>query len=537
LVLLALLSPLAFAAWLLPNTEKYFKKWWELFLQLLVIYPALMAIFAGATVAANVLATSGQFLQQITALIIQAAPLFALPALVKGTSGVLGRIDNLTRRYSEPAANKAGEFVKSSAKRGVQQAGARMANNDLVDSKSRGRKAVGKAARFVGGYKTRRDFKLQSKEQNAQRAQQESLGNLLEKDEEFAKRAAGKAGGETGVARAQARGIEATDKLIGEEQKAATTVIENAGLTNEERTELAKTGAVKRNGETLLHGEMYQKAAIGMLASQGQVGKLDEVIRSSGGMSAGVKKTLAYHLQQNYSTLKQKGHNLNDDSLKTILNSDGVVDEAALRGSTARMPDLNSTQFASQDAASLKHLEAAMTDGTLNSTQITNAQAIAAKTLADPQVLQSLTPQTKEIMQRIATVVQGGGGPTPVAPSGGGTLGSAPQPATQTMPSGATVTIPTPQLYTKAYSHADLQALGSGGVRTMVGGVGGAQNLSDADVAKIINAAQGQPAMQDINDEMVSERNRRRGSGAPPPGPGSAPGPGPGPGQPPPQQP
>ncbi len=59
LLVLVLVSPLAFVAWLLPNTEKYFKKWSELFIQLLVLYPAVMAVFGAALLLSNLIGASG----------------------------------------------------------------------------------------------------------------------------------------------------------------------------------------------------------------------------------------------------------------------------------------------------------------------------------------------------------------------------------------------------------------------------------------------------------------------------------------------
>lgn len=52
---LVLVSPLAFAAWLLPNTDQYFKKWWSLFTQQLIIFPMLMAIFGASILAASLI--------------------------------------------------------------------------------------------------------------------------------------------------------------------------------------------------------------------------------------------------------------------------------------------------------------------------------------------------------------------------------------------------------------------------------------------------------------------------------------------------
>jgi hypothetical protein len=55
LMVLVLLSPLAFVAWLLPNTEKHFKKWSELFTQMLVLYPMVMFMFGASLYLANLI--------------------------------------------------------------------------------------------------------------------------------------------------------------------------------------------------------------------------------------------------------------------------------------------------------------------------------------------------------------------------------------------------------------------------------------------------------------------------------------------------
>lgn len=55
LMVLVLLSPLAFVAWLLPNTEKHFKRWSELFVQMLVLYPMVMFMFGASLYLANLI--------------------------------------------------------------------------------------------------------------------------------------------------------------------------------------------------------------------------------------------------------------------------------------------------------------------------------------------------------------------------------------------------------------------------------------------------------------------------------------------------
>lgn len=60
IVLLVLVAPLAFAAWILPNTEKYFQKWWGLFFNLLMLYPIIMFVFAAAIIASKAVGSAAQ---------------------------------------------------------------------------------------------------------------------------------------------------------------------------------------------------------------------------------------------------------------------------------------------------------------------------------------------------------------------------------------------------------------------------------------------------------------------------------------------
>jgi hypothetical protein len=55
IILLVIVSPLAFAAMVLPNTEQYFKKWWSTLLKLLTLYPIAMAIIYGSYFVAQLL--------------------------------------------------------------------------------------------------------------------------------------------------------------------------------------------------------------------------------------------------------------------------------------------------------------------------------------------------------------------------------------------------------------------------------------------------------------------------------------------------
>lgn len=231
-VLLVMLAPLAFAAWILPNTEKHFRKWLDLFVQMLVLYPAVMALFAGAVVASTVVANAGTSggdtseMQLLIALLILAMPLFALPAIIKGSSSTLAKIGEVSRRRMNQG------WDSDMRKRTAQRVGGAMANNNWARSNSKFKKAVGRGGRFVGGYNARRDFKRKAHEANAARNQEEALAGVIgagvnDKTGEIRKGSyAGRAGGDRAVAMARA----IYEKREKEETENAMSAIRSAGV-------------------------------------------------------------------------------------------------------------------------------------------------------------------------------------------------------------------------------------------------------------------------------------------------------------------
>lgn len=132
LICLVLAAPLAFVAWLLPNTEKWFKKWSQLLLQLLVLYPVAMFIFGASLYFANFLGTGAQggsgttlgesdsILTQITQLIVLCIPLVALPMLIKSSASIMGTIGNYANKAGAGTAGKLTDKLSAGAKaRGV----------------------------------------------------------------------------------------------------------------------------------------------------------------------------------------------------------------------------------------------------------------------------------------------------------------------------------------------------------------------------------------------------------------------------------
>ena len=95
IVILIILSPLAFVCYLLPGTEKWFKKWRDLFLTMLVFFPAFAVIFGGAQLAGiiiiqNATGANGGIMQ-ILGMVVQVIPLALTPIILKLSGGVLGK--------------------------------------------------------------------------------------------------------------------------------------------------------------------------------------------------------------------------------------------------------------------------------------------------------------------------------------------------------------------------------------------------------------------------------------------------------------
>jgi len=96
IVVLIMIAPLAFVAYLLPNTEKWFGKWRDLFMTMLVFFPAFSLVFGGSQLAGGIIVQNAtNIFGIIFGLAVQVAPLVITPLLLKLSGGLLGRIAGL----------------------------------------------------------------------------------------------------------------------------------------------------------------------------------------------------------------------------------------------------------------------------------------------------------------------------------------------------------------------------------------------------------------------------------------------------------
>lgn len=126
IILLIAISPLAFAAWLLPNTENLFKKWISMFKGLLVVFPVVSLLYGAGKLAGAVLAASAtddpnnpKVTMQFAALAVSILPLGATPFVLQSSLNSLGSIGAKIGKMSANAHGRFAGNVKGVAKRRV----------------------------------------------------------------------------------------------------------------------------------------------------------------------------------------------------------------------------------------------------------------------------------------------------------------------------------------------------------------------------------------------------------------------------------
>lgn len=102
IILLIVISPLAFVAFLLPNTEKLFTQWRKILTAMLLLFPIIALVFGASQLASQILTdaqaykdvsgTGGDLFGQIIAAAILVLPLFVVPTLLKSSLDGIGSI-------------------------------------------------------------------------------------------------------------------------------------------------------------------------------------------------------------------------------------------------------------------------------------------------------------------------------------------------------------------------------------------------------------------------------------------------------------
>ena len=116
ITVLIILAPLAFAAFILPSTQKYFDKWKDIFMTMLLVYPMFSLLFGGSQLAATLIAQNAtSVIVVLFAMFIQVAPLIITPFLIRFSGSLLGKIAGMVNNPAKGLGDRAKNWSKSQA--------------------------------------------------------------------------------------------------------------------------------------------------------------------------------------------------------------------------------------------------------------------------------------------------------------------------------------------------------------------------------------------------------------------------------------
>jgi hypothetical protein len=333
IIVLVVFAPLAILMYMLPNTENYFKKWRQMLIQLLMMYPMIVLLFATGKIFGLVLqqpdfklAGDGvsdevaQGVRVILQFLVYVIPLVLLPATFAASGSLMKRAYGLAsnrrlRGIAQKPGQAFGENVVKPARQEMQQRAAQRGG------------AIGWAA----GYGQRSRFKKEQRQRELEHAGHEYVTGVAASNDKFAASAAG-IGGQAGVTRVRASAVSAVEKTrqqeIANERAIFNNELRQLGLSPKEFNS-AFSDYLKDPKKNVVTGKMrdaqgnvrtidlnqrqdLSRSALNSAAAAGEIttieqarmskgvnqGMLDDVIRNNEGS---IKSKGGYHLATNFN--------------------------------------------------------------------------------------------------------------------------------------------------------------------------------------------------------------------------------------------
>lgn len=114
--ILIIVSPLAFVAYILPNTEKYYRRWHELGSTMLVMFPAVSVVFGGAQLAGTaIIQNAGSINMIILGMAVQVAPLAITPLLLRVSGSLLNKFAGIVNNPSRGLVDRNRKWAQERA--------------------------------------------------------------------------------------------------------------------------------------------------------------------------------------------------------------------------------------------------------------------------------------------------------------------------------------------------------------------------------------------------------------------------------------
>jgi len=412
IILLVIISPLAFVAYLLPNTESLFKKWRELFQTLLLMFPIIAFIFGASALASTIVmngAPAGNYriAIQIMGALIAIIPLALTPVVMKTAGGVLGKFGGMVNNPNK------GPFDRM--RKGA----------DNIRKRQEGRRAIralnGSGSVFGGG-KYRREAKRNAIDKGIEgevaRSQAGFVSSQAQGVDAFRNQLAGgrrfgpgRAAGDEAQQRALANAINVQAKIEADEVTAAKAILQTLNLDVSQKADLEQGRSITMNGRQVSGGSM-QKAALSNAVTEGRVGDIEAASKT---ISGDASKHLAHELNANYSSTKSAGAHLIDPGVMQKLAAGGSLTEGDLDKATAKaMVSMSGDLMSTQKLDSFKRIEkvkasieagtvynSTTADPTADATSVANIEVVAKQVEDNAQKFNNLGVDRQTIVKAL----------------------------------------------------------------------------------------------------------------------------------------
>ncbi len=171
IILLITIAPVAIVCYALPNTKKYYSKWWSAFSAMLIMFPVCGFVIGGSTMAAKIILLSSQsdFVTYFVGMMLMIVPYFFIPSLIKGSFKAVGnigaKVSGIGKGMGSKTRSRVDSLEKNSqghkrrAERVMDKRNMRMWSTDA----KRGAKAESRLQRRYGGDSSQMSARQQRK--------------------------------------------------------------------------------------------------------------------------------------------------------------------------------------------------------------------------------------------------------------------------------------------------------------------------------------------------------------------------------------
>lgn len=120
-ILLVIVAPVAFACYILPNTQRFYKIWFDSFSGALLMFPIIAAMIATGRVFATVAIQDDSAVSSFIAFAAYFAPYFLIPYAFKMSGGAMSAISGQIQRRAQPGFGALSKYRANRASQNMQK--------------------------------------------------------------------------------------------------------------------------------------------------------------------------------------------------------------------------------------------------------------------------------------------------------------------------------------------------------------------------------------------------------------------------------